>query len=55
MLRTIIFLVLFLAAFATAEGTVARPSINGKLHVEGTVLRDAKGNLAVLKELQNLR
>ena len=48
-LRTIIFLVLALAVFATAESSVARPSINGKLHVEGTVLRDANGNLAVLK------
>jgi len=48
-LRPILFLVLALAVFATAESTVARPSINGKLHVDGTVLRDANGNLAVLK------
>lgn len=43
---------LFLAAMASADTTTvinARPSINGKLHVEGTNLFDEKGNQVVIK------
>ena len=47
-----IIVLLFLAAMAFADSTSvvnARPSINGKLHVEGTALIDEKGNQVVLK------
>lgn len=47
-----IIVLLFLAAMAFADSTSvvnARPSINGKLHVEGTALVDEKGNQVVLK------
>ncbi len=43
---------LFLAAMASADTTSvvnARPSINGKLHVEGTNLFDEHGNQVVIK------
>ncbi len=52
----IVFFCLALAAYASepvnttnSPTAIARPSINVKLHVEGTVLRDAQGNLAILK------
>ena len=38
-----------LATFASAEVINARPSINGKLHVQGTALFDEHGNQVVLK------
>ena len=57
--KCIFAIVLFcMALAANASETVftpntptpfARPSINGKLHVEGNVLRDSRGNLAILK------
>ena len=51
-LRLITAVVFFLAAWAFADSTSvinARPSINGKLHVEGTNLFDEHGNQVVIK------
>ena len=46
-LQTIALLIL--AITISASAMVARPSINGKLHVEGTGLFDERGNQVVLK------
>ena len=43
------FLALVLSFAALANANVARPSINGKLHVVGSNLYDDSGNLVVLK------
>ena len=46
-----IFAIFFfcMAVAVYASNPIARPSVNGKLHVEGTVLRDSNGDLAILK------
>ena len=47
--RIVTLLVFCLATFASAEVVNARPSVNGKLHVQGTDLFDEQGNQVVLK------
>ena len=48
-LRAISLLVLAIALSAHATSTVARPSINGKLHVQGIDLYDEGGNPVILR------
>lgn len=47
--RIVTLLVFCLVTFASAEVINARPSVNGKLHVQGTGLFDEQGNQVVLK------
>ena len=47
--RTIILFVLSLAVLASAATYTARPSVNGKLHVQGTGLYDEAGTQVVLR------
>ncbi len=47
--RAIVLLVLALAVFASAALNTARPSVNGKLHVQGTGLYDEAGTQVVLR------
>ena len=47
--RIVTLLVFCLATFASAEVVNARPSVNGKLHVQGTDLFDEQGNQVVIK------
>ena len=47
--RAIVLLVFALAVFASAALNNARPSVNGKLHVQGTGLYDEAGTQVVLR------
>ena len=47
--RAIVLLVLALAVFASAALNTARPSVNGKLHVQGIDLYDEGGNPVILR------
>lgn len=47
--RAIVLLVFALAVFASAALNTARPSVNGKLHVQGTGLYDEAGTQVVLR------
>ena len=47
--QAIVLLVLALAVFASAALNTARPSVNGKLHVQGTGLYDEAGTQVVLR------
>ena len=49
LLRTILLTTFALAVFASAALNTARPSINGKLHVQGTGLFDEAGTQVVLR------
>lgn len=47
--RLFLLLIFALVTFANAEVINARPSVNGKLHVQGTDLFDEQGNQVVIK------
>ncbi len=47
--RLLLLLFFAFVTFANAEVINARPSVNGKLHVQGTDLFDEQGNQVVLK------
>ena len=47
--RLLLLLIFAFVTFANAEVINARPSVNGKLHVQGTDLFDEQGNQVVLK------
>ena len=49
MARFLLLLIFAFVTFANAEVINARPSVNGKLHVQGTDLLDEQGNQVVLK------
>ena len=49
MVRFLILLIFAFVTFANAEMINARPSVNGKLHVQGTDLFDEQGNQVVIK------
>ena len=49
MVRLFLLLIFAFVTFANAEVINARPSVNGKLHVQGTDLFDEQGNQVVLK------
>jgi len=47
--RLFLLLIFAFVTFANAEVINARPSVNGKLHVQGTDLFDEQGNQVVIK------
>ncbi len=49
MARFLLLLIFAFVTFASAEVINARPSVNGKLHVQGTDLFDEQGNQVILK------
>ena len=49
MARFLLLLIFAFVTFANAEVINARPSVNGKLHVQGTDLFDEQGNQVVIK------
>ena len=49
MARFLLLLIFAFVTFANAEVINVRPSVNGKLHIQGTDLFDEQGNQVVIK------